>query len=485
MNNETSSTDAGYEYKPPFLTFILIGINVFIYIMIQYQGGPTYENLIQYGAKENGLIAEGEIERLFLPMFLHASPAHILFNMFALYQFGRVFEVLVGARNLFIAYLMGGILGNSLSFAFTNSLSVGASSSLFALLLALYVLERYQQKINLESTGIKTRTSLGPIILINAVITFLIPNIDWASHLGGGIAGALLGTGLVMKHRVNVRVMSMVKYWRVDPTTLKLKFYQKEGFYLSTLILFVFLAMTRIPRISFSDRVFGLGVLQATKTKIESRDEADLRNFHVTFEQADSLVTPDYMLQQALARLAAGDYEPALLLFQALRRIHAQGLGSSEFRSQSTLTMMERAIDAAMNRQPLDSALVQALSGEISSVEPQPEYCQKAAKVFQGLGFHSISGLLFECAFYSNFGDKSLAQNAMADLWLEAKRCEEQISVSQAQGEENVYEWVRDRQRSCSRELNVYKIHLTELEKMGYLDRNGAVDKSNTQSKMR
>ncbi len=482
MSNETSSTDAGYEYKPPFLTFVLIGLNVFIYIVIQYQGGPTYENLIQYGAKENGLIAEGELERLFLPMFLHASPAHILFNMFALYQFGRVFEVLTGAKNLFIAYLMGGVLGNSLSFAFTNSLSVGASSSLFALLLALYVLERYQQKINLESTGIKTRTSLGPIILINAVITFLIPNIDWASHLGGGIAGALLGTGLVMKHRVNVRVMSMVKYWRVDPSTLKLKFYQKEGFYLSLLILFVFLAMTRIPRISFSDRVFGLGVLQATKTKIESRDEEELRNFHVTFEQSNSLASPDIMLQQAMAHLASASYEPALLLFQALQRIHSQGLGSAEFRSQSTLTMIERAIDSAMNRQPLDPALVGALSGELTAVAPEPGFCQTVAKVFHGLGFYSISGLLYQCGFYSNFGDKELAQNAMADLWLDAKRCEDQVTEIKNQDEQNVYEWIRSRQRSCSRELNIYKIHLTELEKMGYLDRNGAVKRQNTLS---
>lgn len=190
MNNEPSSTDAGYAYKPPFLTFVLIGINAIIYMMIQFQGGPTYENLLKYGAKENGLIAEGEIGRLFFPMFLHASPAHILFNMFALYQFGRVFEVLAGARNLFVTYVLGGLLGNAMSFALSRSLSVGASSSLFALLFALYVLERHQQKINLETTGIKTKTSLGPIIVINAIITFLIPNIDWASHLGVGSPGA-------------------------------------------------------------------------------------------------------------------------------------------------------------------------------------------------------------------------------------------------------------------------------------------------------
>jgi hypothetical protein len=293
----------------------------------------------------------------------------------------------------------------------------------------------------------------------------------------------LYGMGLVMKHKVNTRVMGMVKYWHVDPATLKLRFYQKEGFYLCLIILFVFLAMTRIPRISFSDRVFGLGVLQATQTKIDSRDESDLRGFHTSFEQINPLSTPDMMLQQAMAHLASASYEPALLLFQALQRIHAQGLGSAEFRSQSTFTMLERAIDAAMNRQALDPALVSALSGELTAISPEPGYCQTVAKVFHGLGFHSISGLLFQCAFYTNFGDKELAKNAMSDLWLGSKRCEEQVVELRNQDDQNVYEWVRNRQRSCARELNIYKIHLSELEKMGLLNRHGAVKSQNTFSR--
>jgi hypothetical protein len=286
-----------------------------------------------------------------------------------------------------------------------------------------------------------------------------------------------------MKHRVNIRVMSMVKYWRVDPSSLKLKIYQKEGFYLSLLIVFVFLAMTRIPKISFSDRVFGLGVLQATKTKIESREESDLSGFRIYFERSDSSASPDEMLQQALAYLASASYEPALLVFQALQRIHAQGMGSADFRSQSTLTMIERAMDAAVSRQPLDPALVGALAGELTATAPEPLYCENVAKIFHGLGFHSISGLLYQCAFYSNFGNKEFAQNAMADLWLDAKRCENQIVETKVEDDQNVYDWIRNRQRSCSRELNVFKIHLSELEKMGYLDRDGAVSRQNSPTK--
>jgi rhomboid protease GluP len=475
MNNEPSSTDAGYAYKPPFLTFVLIGINAIIYMMIQYQGGPTYENLLKYGAKENGLIAEGEIGRLFFPMFLHASPAHILFNMFALYQFGRVFEVLAGARNLFVTYVLGGLLGNAMSFALSRSLSVGASSSLFALLFALYVLERHQQKINLETTGIKTKTSLGPIIVINAIITFLIPNIDWASHLGGGIAGGLIGTGLVVKHKLNTRLLSMVKYWRVDPQTLQLRFYQREGFYLALVGILTLLSLIKMPNVGFADRVFGLGVLEASQSHMQGHANSELPRFRNSFDDPVSSVNPDILLQQAMSRLSAGHYESALAMLAVLIRMNEFGLGSPEFASKSTLTLLEQASDAARAQQPFDASLVRALTGDETMIAAQPDYCSKAAHYVRGLGFYSLSGLLYQCAFYEDFGSKKHAQAAITDLWLESRRCEEQVDAPPRDEETNLYQWVRNQRNACVRDLEGFRSHLMELEEMGRLDKDGAV----------
>ncbi|MEY4064101.1 MAG: hypothetical protein RIR26_309 [Pseudomonadota bacterium] len=475
MNTEPTSTEAGFRYKPPFLTFVLIGINSIIYLLIQYQGGPTYENLIKYGAKENGLIAEGEIGRLFFPMFLHASPAHILFNMFALYQFGRVFEVLAGARNLFVTYVLGGLLGNAMSFALSRSMSVGASSSLFALLFALYVFERYQQRINLDATGIKTKTSLGPVIVINAIITFLIPNIDWASHLGGGLAGALIGTGLVMKHKINLRLLSMVKYWRVDPSSLRLKFYQREGFYLGLVAALIFLALSKITRVSFADRVFGLGVLDASRTEMEGHSDSELARYRVSFEDSASPANPDLLVHQMVSLVAASQYEAASALLSVLKRMNQAGLGSSDFASQSTLALLEQASDEVDGRRQLDASLLRLLTNEKTMVAPEPSFCSRTADYVHGLGFYSLSGQLYQCAFYGDFGSKKFAQAAIADLWLEAKRCEEQSSLPPPELENSVALWLREQHESCLRDLELFRGRLISLERAGRLDKDGAV----------
>jgi rhomboid protease GluP len=480
MNSEPSSADAAVVYRPPFLTFILIGINAFVYLMIQFQGGPTYENLLRYGAKENGLIAEGEIGRLFFPMFMHANPAHILFNMFALYQFGRVFEVLTGARNLFVTYILGGLLGNAASFVLSSSLSVGASSSLFALLFALYVLERYQQKLNLESTGIKTKTALGPVIIINAIITFLIPNIDWASHLGGSIAGVLIGLGIVMKHKMNSRLLGMVKYWRVDPATLQLRFYQREGFYLAAVGILIFSSLFKIPTVSFADRVFGLGVLEASNNPTEGHAEAELPRYRSAFDTPASPVHPETLLQQAMAHLSAGRFDAAEPMFVVLKHMNKSGLGTPEFASQSTLTLLEQAEEAARNREQLDEALTRALTGEQTSVASQPGYCNKAADYARSLGFYSFSGMLYRCAFFTDFGNKKFAQAAIADLWLETSRCEKHLLVTFRTGDSNGFGDFRNQREACSSHLDEFRAQLIQLEGMGYLDKNGAVPEKRT-----
>lgn len=461
--------------KPPFITFVLIAVNVLIYILIQYQGGPTYENLIKYGAKENGLIAEGEIGRLFFPMFLHASLAHILLNMFALYQFGRVFEVLTGARNLFVTYVLGGLLGNAFSFTFSRSMSVGASSSLFALLLALYVLERYQQKITVETTGIKTRTSLGPVIVINAIITFIIPNIDWASHLGGAVAGAFVGVGMVMKHRVNVRMMSMVKYWRVDPQTLKLKFFQREGFYLGMIGIFVLLSLLKIPKVAFADRAFGLGVLDASQSTMQGHADTELPGYRNFFDEVNSPANPEVLLHQALSRHAAGKYDSSGPLFSVLLRLNERGLGTPEFASKSTQALLEQALELAVARKPLDPTLVRALTEEERAVAADPAYCQKAADFVHGLGFYSLSGLLYKCSFYDDFGNKELARSSFADMWLESRRCEEQPQpLIENDGSGDRLMSRRMRRVNCFSDIDLFRTELMLNQQMGLLNTRGA-----------
>ncbi|MBA3407458.1 MAG: rhomboid family intramembrane serine protease, partial [Solirubrobacterales bacterium] len=64
-----------------------------------------------------------------------------------------------------------------------NAVTVGASGAVFGLMGAAFVMQR--------SRGIDPMQSgIGPVILFNLVISFVIPNISIGGHLGGLVGGA-------------------------------------------------------------------------------------------------------------------------------------------------------------------------------------------------------------------------------------------------------------------------------------------------------
>ncbi len=174
----------------PIVTYSLMGITLVVFVLQfisqSFLGGDI---LALYGMKENYLIAQGQIWRLFTPMFLHASIMHVGFNMYALYLFGRRLERYMGHWRFLALYLISGFAGNVISMMFTESPSLGASTAVFGLLGAQGVFI-YQ---NRELFGNQTRQALQSIIMV-AAINLLIgmsPGIDNWGHIGGLIAGVI------------------------------------------------------------------------------------------------------------------------------------------------------------------------------------------------------------------------------------------------------------------------------------------------------
>jgi rhomboid protease GluP len=84
--------------------------------------------------------------RLFTPLLLHGSIAHIGFNMYALFIIGPGLERYYGHLRFLVLYLLAGFAGNVFSFLFTPALSVGASTAIFGLVAAQGVfLYRHRQ----------------------------------------------------------------------------------------------------------------------------------------------------------------------------------------------------------------------------------------------------------------------------------------------------------------------------------------------------
>jgi len=122
-------------------------------------------------------------------MFLHGGLLHIAFNMYALYIGGSFLENLAGKGKYLAIYLVAGVAGNVAVYLLASpfSVTIGASTAIFGVFGALFMYSIH----NRGSAAGRALQSMGTVILINLVITFVIPGISWQGHVGGLIGGVL------------------------------------------------------------------------------------------------------------------------------------------------------------------------------------------------------------------------------------------------------------------------------------------------------
>lgn len=184
---------------PPYATIcILVLITVIFVAMVETSHGDVTGVALQFGAKDNGLIRQGQWWRLITPIFLHGSWPHLLINGFSLYRLGGSMERIYGARKYLIVLLLAGIAGNALSFLLSPSLSLGASGALFGLVGAGLVFPiRFRDLIPPDARNSILR-QLAFVAVINLGIGFSLQGIidNWA-HVGGLLGGAFVALFLI------------------------------------------------------------------------------------------------------------------------------------------------------------------------------------------------------------------------------------------------------------------------------------------------
>lgn len=179
--------------EPTRVVFILLAVNILIYLLqMASEWYFGFDLPAAYGMKVNELIMEGQLWRLFTPMFLHGSLLHIAFNMYALYIFGRSLEAHYGHLRFLALYLVSGFAGNVMSFLFSEAASLGSSTAIFGLLAAEGVF-LYQNRALFGRQAQSALTNIITIAVINLIIG-LSPGIDNWGHLGGLLAGVLFSS---------------------------------------------------------------------------------------------------------------------------------------------------------------------------------------------------------------------------------------------------------------------------------------------------
>jgi len=173
-------------------TYILLSLNIVIYIYTSIIGNNFVETssyvIRLYGQVNYRVIYEGWYWQLFTAMFIHADIVHLFGNMFFLLVFGLRAEDLFSIPEYFLIYVLSGLVGNVLTLLLgPNTVSVGASGAIFGMF---------------GACTIYVRRTIGQSILTALVYSFFLlmissgPNVNFLAHLGGLVAGLLIGYAL-------------------------------------------------------------------------------------------------------------------------------------------------------------------------------------------------------------------------------------------------------------------------------------------------
>ncbi|MBO0842834.1 MAG: rhomboid family intramembrane serine protease, partial [Nocardioides sp.] len=203
----------GYRAMP--VTWVLIGLNVLVWLLITATGGNSSRigdylalRLDAFCATGNQLLTaatthatcvanpgahwypgvdDGAVWQVLTSVFTHVQIWHIALNMLNLYVLGGMLEPILGRWRYLAFYLVSGLFGSALVLwvgptAYTLG-TLGASGALFGLMGVLGVML------------LRSGQSLQPLVfplLINFGITFTISGISWQAHVGGFIGGVLV-----------------------------------------------------------------------------------------------------------------------------------------------------------------------------------------------------------------------------------------------------------------------------------------------------
>ncbi|KAF1301101.1 rhomboid family intramembrane serine protease [Candidatus Enterococcus willemsii] len=194
----------------PFLTYLFLTIQTAVFLLafllpqlqLEFRGA-MFGPLVVYNH---------EYWRFLTPIFIHYSLMHFAVNSVVLYFMGQQVEAIYGHTRFLFIYLLSGLAGNALSFAFNQMgvQSAGSSTSLFGLFGAFVILGIHF-KNNLAIQAMVRQFAL--FVGMSLIFGFFDQSIDIFGHIGGFLGGALLGNifGIPKNSRaysIHVRIIS-------------------------------------------------------------------------------------------------------------------------------------------------------------------------------------------------------------------------------------------------------------------------------------
>lgn len=180
----------------------LVIANILVFIILGFGGGfmssDLYKEVAHYFIlSKSNLIFNRGMQSDFLPIqvvtsfFAHKTILHIVFNMWALINFGSVIETVFGAKRFLAFYLFCGVVGCILVALFdpTPNPVLGASGAIFGLMTAFGIYFPTNKltffvPIPITLTAKNWVYAFGGFSLLMVILDFVNPD----AHYGGNIS---------------------------------------------------------------------------------------------------------------------------------------------------------------------------------------------------------------------------------------------------------------------------------------------------------
>jgi membrane associated rhomboid family serine protease len=192
---------------PPMTRTIVVSIVVTALLVTTGVVDPRAFGLVP------ALVGAGEWWRLITSALLHGGLVHLAFNGLLLWRLGQLLEPGLGAGP-FLGLTASGLAGGSLGVVGLSwlvvatplgaspvvrailgagpfTMTVGASGAVFGLMGAVLVLLRRR---GIDPWATTEGSTVGALVLLNLVLTFLVPSISVGGHVGGLLGGAAAAT---------------------------------------------------------------------------------------------------------------------------------------------------------------------------------------------------------------------------------------------------------------------------------------------------
>jgi membrane associated rhomboid family serine protease/Tfp pilus assembly protein PilF len=184
------------------VTQVIFGANIAVFIAmtlslgVSMLSGPSGQALLGWGANFGPLTITGQWWRLLTCLFVHGSLLHIAFNMWCLWDLGRLAESVYGHWTFTLVYLICGASASIGSLVWHTPVpvpSVGASGAIFGIAGALLT-SFYLGEFSLPRAAVSVMLrNIGIFIGANLFLGGMIGGTDNAAHIGGLIMGLILG----------------------------------------------------------------------------------------------------------------------------------------------------------------------------------------------------------------------------------------------------------------------------------------------------